>query len=356
MVNLNDGIHYNWEKTLSYNADITMVVGAPNKGKTFGLRAYALKRALKRDLRFVEVCRTLDERDSVKKSYFDKLVAVDDEFAAYEYKCESNVFKYRERDAPKGAKWRTCGYVVAFTEMQRTKKRTFTAVENIIMDEAILESIDATHTYKRDEWNVLSRIIDSCAREDAYDERRVKPRLFLLGNAVDLLNPYFAAFGIKGVPRFGYTWYRDKMCLLHYPEPDEHDEYRADHTLAGRMGQVTGYAKATYANDFAEDMRYIAKKPPRAKYVMGCVHMAAEYGIWLDMTEGYYYVTGKIPENAGNVYALTRRDDTPNRIAAKVASKTLRVIVQMYYEGSVLFDSVKVREGFLDAMALYGVK
>ena len=48
MVNLNDGIHYNWEKTLSYNADITMVVGAPNKGKTYGLRAYALNAAIKR--------------------------------------------------------------------------------------------------------------------------------------------------------------------------------------------------------------------------------------------------------------------------------------------------------------------
>lgn len=356
MVNLNDGVHYNWEKTLSFNADITMVVGAPNKGKTYGLRAYALNKSLKRDARFVEVCRTLDERDSVKKSYFDKLALTDDEFSAYEYKCENNEFKYRAKDAPKGTNWQTCGYVVAFAEMQGTKKRTFANVENIIFDEAILESIDATHTYKRDEWNMLSRIIDSCVREDAYNEGRVKPRLFLLGNAVDLLNPYFAAFDVRGVPRYGYTWYRDKMCLLHYVEPDEHDAYRMEHTLAGRMGQITGYTKATYANDFAEDNRYISKKPPRAKYVMACVHMGTEYGIWIDITEGYYYVTGKIPKNAGNVYALTRKDNTPNRIAAQRASKTLRVIVQMYYEGSVLFESVKVREGFLDAMALYGVK
>ena len=129
-----------------------------------------------------------------------------------------------------------------------------------------------------------------------------------------------------------------------------------DNTLAGRMGKVTGYTKATYANDFAEDDRYIAKKPARAKYVMGCVHMGERYGIWVDMSEGYYYVTGKIPKNAEPVFALTRRDNTPNRIAAQRAVKTLRVIVQMYYEGSVLFDSVKVREGFLDAMSLYGVK
>ena len=356
MVNLNDGVHYNWEKTLSYNADVTMVVGAPNKGKTYGLRAYALNRAIKRGCRFVEVCRTLDERDAVKKSYFDKLAATDDDFAAFEYKCEANEFKYRVKDAKRGTPWNTCGYVVAFAEMQGTKKRTFADVENIIFDEAILESIDSTHTYKRNEWNMLSRIIDSCVREDAYNDSRVKPRLFLLGNAVDLLNPYFAAFGVRGVPSYGYTWYQYKMCLLHYVEPDEHDAYRMEHTLAGRMGQVTGYSNATYANDFKEDTRYVMKKPPRAKYIMGVVHMGDEYGIWADITEGYYYVTSNIPNNAPNVYALTRKDNTPNRIAAQRALKTMRVIVQMYYEGSVLFESVKVREGFLDAMALYGVK
>ena len=356
MVDLNDGVHYNWLKTFSYDADITMVVGSPNKGKTFGLRAYALNRALKRGNRFVEICRTNAERDAVKRGYFDKLCAVDEEFGRYEYKCESNEFKARRRGAEKGSRWRVLGYVVALSEMQGAKKRTFTDVETLIMDEAIIENIDAMHTYKRNEWNMLSRIVDSCTREDAYSEDRVKPHVYLLGNAVDLLNPYFAAFGVKGVPAYGYTWYQGKTCLLHYVEPDEADAYRLDHTLAGRMGKITGYTQATYANDFAEDSRFVAKKPGRAKYVMGCVHMGDEFGVWVDVTEGYYYVTNSIPANADNVYSLTRRDDTPNRIAAKTATKTLRVIVQMYYEGGVLFDSVKTREGFLDAMSLYGVR
>lgn len=176
MVDLNDGVHYDWEKTLSYNADVTMVVGAPNKGKTFGLRAYALNRAIKQDRRFVEVCRTLDERDAVKRGYFDKLCAIDADFAKYDYKCESNVFKYRLKDAERGAKWDTCGYVVGFAEVQGAKKRTFSGVENIIFDEAIIEQIDSSHTYRRGEWNILSRIVDSCAREDAFDDSRTKPR------------------------------------------------------------------------------------------------------------------------------------------------------------------------------------
>lgn len=355
MVNLNDGVHYNWMKTLSYNADVTMVVGAPNKGKTFGIRAYALNRFFKTGNRFVEVCRTKDERDMVKTGYFDKLALVDDDFGEREYRCAKNEFQTRMRDE-KGAKWEPCGYIVAMSELQQAKKRTFAQVETIIMDEAIIERIDAHHDYKRDEWSALSRLVDSCARENPYDDSRVKPHVYLLGNAVDLLNPYFAAFGVKGIPKYGYTWYQDKMCLLHYVEPDESDEVRLHETLAGRMGSVTGYSDGTYSNKFDEDMRYVSKKPPRAKYMMACVHRGEEFGIWVDISEGFYYVNGKIPNNAGNVFSLTRHDDTPNRIAAKRAVKSLRAIVQAYWEGGVLFESPSIRERFLDAMAMYGVR
>lgn len=357
MVDLNDGVHYNWEKTLSYNADITMVVGAPNKGKTFGLRSYALNRALKRGGRFVEVCRTVEERNAVRRGYFDKLTAVDDELAAYEFKVNANEFMYRKKQqSGKGGRWETCGYIVAFAEMQGAKKRTFVNVENVILDEAILESIDNAHSYKRGEWNMLSRIIDSCVREDAYDVGRRKPRLFLLGNAVDLVNPYFTAFGVRGVPKYGYTWYLDKMCLLHYVEPDDNDMYRLKNTLAGRMGAVSGYSTASYSNEFEVDDRYVSRKPPRAKYVMGVVHMGNEFGVWVDVTEGFYYICGKIPNNAVNVFSLTRADDTPNRIAIPRVSKTLRTIVQLYYDGCVLFESSRVRDDFICAMSLYGLR
>lgn len=349
IANLNDGIHYNWAKTLSYAADVTMVIGAPNKGKTYGIRAYALDRYLRHGRRFVEVCRTNVERDDIKHGYFDKL-ALAPALAGYEFRCSRNVFEVRREGEP----WRACGYIVSMTELQRAKRKTYIDVETIIMDEALIERIDRYHTYLRDEWSILSRVVDSCAREQLDGD--IRPHVYLLGNAVDLINPYFQAFGIKGVPPYGYSWHNGKMCLLHYVEHDEADAARLTGTLAGRMGSVTGYSDASYGNRFREDMRFIGDKPPRAKYMMAVRYMGEIYAIWCDYTDGLYYVNGKVPKGAENVFALTRDDASVNALALRRTSKALASIVDMYYAGAVLYDSPRTREGFLSALSLLGVR
>lgn len=351
-MNLNDGVHYNWLKTLSYNADITMVISAPNLGKTYGIRGYALMRYLSKGRRFVEVCRTKTEKRDVKGEYLDKLLMDEDSFAGLEARCSGNHFQIKRE----GGKWETCGYITSLTEVQKAKKMNYINVETIIMDEAIIEKIDSVHTYKRREWDLLSRITDSCSRENWHDEKRTRPHVYLLGNAVDLVNPYFQVFGIKTSPKYGYSWYWNKQVLVHYVEPTAEDEARRLNTLAGRMGSMTGYAQATYGNDFAEDTRYIAKKPKRAKFLMGCVYRESKFGIWVDMTEGFYYVASKIPKDAMHVYSLTRSDDSPNLIAARRGTKALQYVVDSYYEGSVLFETPRIRETFLEAMALFGVR
>lgn len=350
-MNLNDGIHYNWIKTLSYDADVTMVIGAPNLGKTYGIRGHCLiNRYLKKGLRFVEVTRTSATRDAIKGGYFDRL-AHEPELKGCDFRCSKNEFLIKQT----GGKWETCGYIVSMAEVQSAKQRTFDQVESIIEDEAIIERIDRLHTYKRNEWDLLSRIVDSCAREDYTDEGRARPHVYLLGNAVDLLNPYFQIFGIKGKPPYGYSWHNGKTCLLHMVEPDGRDDERRRGTLAGRMGSITGYAQETYSNAFREDTRYIQQKPRRAKFMMGIKYLGQSFGIWVDYTEGFYYVTGKIPRGEQAVYSLTREDDTPNMIAARRTSRALRGIVDFYYMGAVLFESVRVREGFLDAMRMFGL-
>ena len=46
---------YDWERTLSYDADITMVIGARGYGKTYGLRRQFLRDYIGKGYRFVEV-------------------------------------------------------------------------------------------------------------------------------------------------------------------------------------------------------------------------------------------------------------------------------------------------------------
>lgn len=350
---LNDPRYYDWVKTISYAAPITMVIGAAGKGKTYGIRAYALKRALSKGRRFVSISRTMSERDDVKHGYFDKL-ALDDDFKEYEFECRRNVFLCRrDREEP----WQEIGYAVALSEVQKAKGMTFVNVETLIMDEAIIERVDRFHTYLRNEWDLVSRVVNSCVREDPTDESRVQPHLYLLANAVDVLNPYFRVFGIKSEPKRGFTWHLDKLVLLHYADTNEYDDMRRDETLAGKMSKVTGYDRSSFGNAFDVDDRYIAEKPKRAKAQFGFRFEGDSYCVWCDFTDGLYYVTSKIPKISSlAVFSLTRSDDSPNLIAAKSTSKALRGVVDFYYMGAVMFDSPYTRDRFLRAMKLFGLR
>ena len=49
--------YYDWNKTLAYDADVTMVVGARGIGKTYGVRLQCIMDYIKNGFRFVELVR-----------------------------------------------------------------------------------------------------------------------------------------------------------------------------------------------------------------------------------------------------------------------------------------------------------
>ena len=351
-IRFDDPAHYDLVKTLSYAADINFIIGAPNRGKTFTTRAYCLHRYIDKKMRFVEVCRTKTLKKDIKGGYFDKLSKFE-QFAGYEYKCVGSRFMTRPLDGDRKS-WEVCGYIIALTELQSVKESTFVDVENVIFDEAIIEKIDRHHSYMPREWDLVARVVDSCVREQVGQE--IKPKLFMLGNAVDILNPHFQALGITKEPKRGYSWHYGKTVLVHYIEQSEADRERLKSTLAGRMGAVTGYTERTYNNRFEVDERFIAKKTEAARFVFAVRYNGVLYGIWIDYDAGFYFVTSKVPKDAKQIYSLTRDDGTVSTIAARRTTRALQSVVDMYYAGGVLYESVAVREGFLDAMRLFGIR
>ena len=65
--------YYNWEKTLSYAADVTMVVASRGRGKTYGLRKQCIKDHIKDGSTFVEICRFRSELSPIMDGYFARL-------------------------------------------------------------------------------------------------------------------------------------------------------------------------------------------------------------------------------------------------------------------------------------------
>lgn len=356
-------VYYDWEKTLSYDADITMVIGARGYGKTYGLRRQFLRDYIGKGFRFVEVVRFKNELSGVSGGYFDRLLRTD-EFADYLCRYDGHrayIAKkpdgYDEADKKPRLSWDTIGYFIAMTDAQRAKKQTFDCVRRIVLDEAVLERSDRYHNYLPNEWIVLANIVDTVSRERAEQMGVGRPRLYLLGNAVDFGNPYFAFANVPSDIRFGYRWFRNKTFLLHYVDSGDYGARKLESTVAGRMMQGTAEGDVAAKNEFVGmSTDFVQKKTKGARFNFGVRYNGVIYGIWSDMKEGLYFVTKGAPNNAQPIYYLSNDQAQVNYIAAKRTAKVFQVFAEAYYLSMIRYDSVGTKRNFLEVLQMFGVR
>lgn len=333
-----------------------MVVGARGIGKTYGLRLQFIRDYIKDGFRFVELTRHQKQLPDFTSSYFSRIIE-NNEFEDYVFKTTNKHAYIAERaDKPN---WEVCGYFGAMTAAQDMKKQTFSKVKRILLDEAIIDKrIDRYHRYLANEFSVLANIVDSVSRERPDTKYSLRPRIYLLGNACDLLNPYFGIYGIGEEPKVGYSWHAGKTMLLHYIKDTEYAQAKNANTVAGRMLDNTLDGLIASSNEFLRQSNdFVYEKPKHAKFQMGVVYLEKQYGIWVDDKEGYYYINRKIPKNTNRpIFALTASDNKVNYIAAKKAETALKGFTELYYLGIVRYETALVKTEFIEILTLFGVR
>lgn len=351
--------YYDWDKTLSYDADVTMVVGARGVGKTFGLRLQFIRDWIRDGSRFVEITRYKSEIPDVARNYFDRMTELG-MFPEYVFRTDSKTayIAVKPEDSDGKPDWQVIGYFVSLTEMQKTKKRTFTNVRRLLLDEATVDMSDRYHGYLSHEFELLANIVDSCTRERADDDAKRRPHVYLLSNACDLVNPYFVRYGVDRVPPEGYSWYGGKTFLLHYLRNAGYAESKRADTVAGRMLQGTAEERVASFNDFGNGHTdFVEPKPPYCDFYFGFIWRSARFGVWYDQLSGNFWITGKIPNNtSASVFALSRADNRINLMMVKRSNRALRQLVDLAVYNQLRFDTVARREQFYEVLSLFGMR
>lgn len=357
-----------WPLILSYDAPYTIVIDARTRGKTFGLRHQCIKDYVRRDKRFVELTRVaefLKGDGKLQQDYFAKYyMELPDDRYIRDYLLETrgrHAYISKRPEEGKKPTWDVLGYFLALNEAENIKRRSnsFKPVRRYIFDEGLIDKTlpgARYHDYLPGEISAVSSIMTSVSRErpDTPDEDR--PRLYILGNAVDLTCPWLQHFGITDVPPYGFSWHYGKRCLLWYGPPCE------DWALGQASGVSSGLIKDDVTSNLNQfqtlDDSYFGEVPKGARFAFGIVHKGRRYGVWCDMAGGYYYVMPTLPKSADGapIYALTASDARPNYILAKRAQRSLKGFVDLYYAGIVRYKDHATRAGFLDALSLYGIR
>lgn len=363
--------YINWPMVMSFDAPITMVIDARTRGKTFGLRWQFVNDYVKRKTTFAELVRhkeQLQHDDKIQNGYFDKFyseLAGHRIFDKWQFKTQGT-HAYAAKSPADGQKpaWDVMGYFLALSDADKIKERshTFKRVKRYVLDEALIDKTLPGARYREylpGEISALSSIITSVSRENKNTPKEALPRIYLLGNSVDLTCPYLARFGIVDVPPYGFSWHYDKRVLLWYGAPDDDWISYQSNTVASALLGDSELVRTSAANEFTTlDASFFAKPSKGAKFAFGVIHRGSEFGVWCDMREGYYYVLPKLPKDCDGkpVYALTMADARPNVVMAKRAQKSLRGFVDLYYAGIVRYSDHDTRERFLSAMSLFGIR
>ena len=336
------------DKTLSYNAPMTIAVGGNSIGKTYSFTYQGVKEFIKTGKQFGWIRRYAPELKKASSNFFDDLIE-HDEFPGYIFKTDKERGYIAKK--PRGnAKpdWQVCCHFFALSMQGSYKGTAYPKIKRLIFDEYIRE-VKTPPGYLYDDIGKLMKLWKTVGR------KRNDCQLYLISNAVDLVNPAFLWLGITDEPKPGYSWHNNKTVLLHHIKDAAFAQSERD-TLVGKVIAGTELEKVMIDNEFAaSNDLFIAKKTANAKYRYGFKYCGHVYAIWLDNSNGLFYVNRKAPKG-GLVYSLTTEDHRPNMYLVESAGKFARQIGRLYGNGVVRFENNAAREGFLKMLRMLGLR
>jgi len=221
-MNKTDFKYYNYKHgILRYNFDYNFIVGGRSNGKTTGYqRDVALDNFFNKDFeQFVKIVRTEDDTiPLLNEKWIDITVQEDLKRKGYTYIYYKKTYYIGKENVYKtlGLKkflnddnthiW---GYVIPLSQEQRYKSSDRSKVTTIVFDEF---AVSNEYLYLTNEVDRLMSLISTIIRS------RDNVKVFFIGNALSLKNPYFDYFGIDATKLRSGNIYSFAQCGDEYKE------------------------------------------------------------------------------------------------------------------------------------------
>lgn len=352
-----DNVHWNANKTLSYNCLFNFVVGMRGGGKTYGALYKGIENFIKarkcgRVEQFLYVRRYKTELEKLTISRGGRLfnaIIKNNEFPGYEFKAESNVLDIK---CPGSDKWETLGYATPLTTSRALKSDVMPDVTTIIFDEFIIDPHDTYH-YLKGEVDKFLDLYETVARDRESPGTNKDVTVLFLSNAVSVSNPYFDHWNLTK-PRDGQFQRFGKEVLVENFVSKE----LSDRKKASRFGSIikgSAYVDYAYDNQWLLDNNdFIEKKPQRSKYFATLVFNGKQIGVWNDDVNWIYFVSNDIDPTCGRVYSVTTDDHKPNMLLLKTAKKlpVIKCLLEAYGCGAVRYEDIKLKNAFREIMRM----
>ena len=305
-------------------------------GKTYSTSKFVTKKFINNGDEFVYIRRYKSDLKKSIPKFFTALIN-NNEFPDHKLYYKGDNFYIDDKIA---------GYGITLTMAQSLKSTNFPNVKYIIFDEFILEN-DGRRHYLQNEVEVFLGVVESIARM-----RDVK--IFMLGNAVTITNPYFLFFDINMPYNSDIRTYKDGLILVNYMKNEEYRKAKHESPL-GKLVEGTEYSKYAIDNSFRLDNKdFIERKSGNSRFTFAIKYKENVYGVWFNYNEGKIFISNDYNEN-GQIFACTLQDHSPNTMLINSARKynSWKTFIQNYQLGNVYYENQKIKQNIKEVVRMF---
>ena len=326
---------YSLQRVLSFNALINFIIGERGVGKSFSCKKHVINRFLKKGEQFVYLRRYKTELKSSVPHFFDDIIEKNI-FPNVKFEVKGNTFFINDKVA---------GYALPLSTANILKSTSFAKVKTIVFDEFIIDK--GCYRYLLNEIETFLDIIETIARL-----REIK--VFMLGNAISITNPYFTYFNLSLPYNSDVALFKEGSILVNYIKNEKYREVKKASRF-GKLIEGTDYGRYAIDNEFLRDSKsFIKKKEKNSKFYFILIINSQCYGVWNDYKNGFMYISEDYDPNCPVRYALNTKDHTEASILIRVRNSPLiKSVIDHYRLARLCFENQRIKNIIIEELSRY---
>lgn len=238
-------------------------------------------------------------------------------------------------------------FALSLSNVDALKKYSplFAEVDMCILDEFQKED----GKYLNNEVGKLESILISIARGGGKQSRPIK--VFLLGNNVSMLNPYFVKFDVnrRFKPETKFIRGRGWICEFNYNESAS--EAIKENALFRAFDSDYMRTSADNKKLFKEDA-FIEKCVGKTKYLFTIKHDEKLWGVREEMATGKVFINDKHEKSCKTILVFTSGQHATNTVMVNRYSFSMVKIREAYNLGLLRFSNLNAKNVIYDILAL----
>lgn len=328
--------------------EIYMCTTNRSAGKTTYFGRMMVNNFLKKGSKFIIVYRFNYELKGCADKFFKDIGALFFPYFIMSEKAQAKGVYYELFiQAPSWDKPKSCGYAIALNQADQIKR-----LSHLLSDSACMlfdEFQSETNHYCSDEVQKLLSVHTSIARGQGKHVRYLP--VYMLSNAVTLINPYYVALGITARLNPKSKFVRGDGWVIEQGYVEAAANAQRDSAFNRAFGNekyVNYSASNTYLND---NVAFIDKMEGAGKYVATLKYNGREYAIREYAEQGIVYCNDTPDSTYPFKLTVTKEDHDINYVMLKQNDVFLSQLRWYFEKGCFRFKDLRCKEAILTALS-----